>query len=127
LSEHLTGDAAVAAALTHLLADHPELASVVWTVGKTPGVLEGQHVSDSGRGEIVDACAAVMGGHVARSTQYLDIDGHGLAQLVAVYDGVPVSVWASYPLPKSNLPAAELRRVLTGRPLGAVVCRGGAA
>lgn len=120
MKEHLTGDAAAAAALAHLLADHPELSAVIWSVGEMPGVLTGRQINVTGRGEIVDACAKAMGGHVARTSHYRENDGHGVAQLVTVYDEVPVQVWASYPLPDSTITAAELRRVLTGRRFGVV-------
>jgi hypothetical protein len=116
----------VAAALARLLANHPELSSITWTVGERPGVLTGYQISDDGRGEIIDVCARIMGGHVARSCHYRDDDGHGIAQLVITYDGVPVHVYATYVLPDSRLTAADLRRVLTGRPLGTVaVIEGG--
>ncbi|MGW2951610.1 hypothetical protein [Streptomyces eurythermus] len=85
-----------------------------------PGVLTGHQITDTGRGEIIDACARALGGHVARTSHYRDKDGHGVAQLVTIYDDVPVEVWASYPLPDTTIKAADLRRVLTGRALGTV-------
>lgn len=120
MNEHLTGDAAVAAALAHLLADHPKLSSITWTVGEKPGVLTGYQIDDTGQGENIDACAEVMGGHVARTSHWRDDDGHGIAQLATTFDGVPVHVWASYLLPYSKLTGDGLRTLLTGRRLGTV-------
>ncbi|GGQ49484.1 hypothetical protein GCM10010250_21240 [Streptomyces althioticus] len=119
MNEHLSGEAAAAAALAHLLADHPDLGALVWSIGQTPGVLAGHQMAESGQGEIVDACSAVMGGTVARSTHALNGDGHGLAQLSTFFDGVPVQVWVSYPLADRNgLHSAELAALLSGRQLG---------
>jgi hypothetical protein len=115
LKEHLTGEAAVAAALAHLLSDHPKLSSIIWPVGEKPGVLTGHQIAETGRGEIIDACAEIMGGTVARSMQVRAGGyGQGLAQLVTTYDGVPVEVWAGYPLTGSEpLYGAELQHLLT--------------
>ncbi|PWI16071.1 hypothetical protein DI272_19270 [Streptomyces sp. Act143] len=120
MDRNLSGEAAAAAALAHLLTDHPELGSLIWTVGETPGVLTGHQITETGHGEIVDTCAEVMGGHVARTSNHRNVGGQGIAQLVAFYDDVPVKVWVSYPLPNNTLNAAELRRVFTGRHLGTV-------
>ncbi|MYR58860.1 hypothetical protein GTY54_22340 [Streptomyces sp. SID625] len=120
MTTHLTGDAAVAAALTHLLTEHPQLDALTWAVGETPGVLTGRQYAETGHGEIIDACADILGGHVVRSSQQHPAGGHGVAQLVTIYDEVPVEVWASYMLPEGSLTAAELRHVLTGRRLGTV-------
>ena len=126
MNTHLSGEAAAAAALAHLLADHPELHSVIWSVGETQGVLTGRQIDETGQGEVIDTCAKIMGGHVARTSHYRNDDGHGVAQLVTFYDDVPVEVRASYLLPDTTITAAELRRVLTGRPLGTVaVIKGG--
>ncbi|KQW13594.1 hypothetical protein [Streptomyces sp. Root369] len=112
--EHLTGDAAVAAALAHLLADHPELSPIVWTIGEKPGVLSGcQLMAETG--DIIESCAKAMGGTIAHSTQNLHGDSHGVAQLLTTFDGVPVHVWASYPLPGTALYADHLRDLLSGR------------
>ncbi|MEU6595409.1 hypothetical protein ABZ923_40490 [Streptomyces sp. NPDC046881] len=112
--ENLSGNAAVAAALAHLLSDHPELSSMVWPVGETTGVLAGHQIAETGRGEIIDTCAEIMGGTVARSMQLRGAgDGQGLAQLVTTFDGVPVEVWASYPLEGGQpLTGDELREIL---------------
>ncbi|MFI2434749.1 hypothetical protein [Streptomyces sp. NPDC018693] len=106
----------MAAALAHLLSDHPKLSSMVWPVGDTPGVLTGHQISETGRGEIIDTCAEIMGGTVARTAQIrAGGDGQGLAQLVTTFDDVPVEVWASYPLTGSEpLYGAELRGILAG-------------
>ncbi|MFF0092793.1 hypothetical protein ACFYSF_22910 [Streptomyces canus] len=113
MTENLTGDAAVAAALAHLLADHPELSSIIWPVGEKTGVLLGYHMAETGQGEIVDRCAEIMGGTVARTTEARNNDGHGVAQLLTTYDGVPVHIWASYSVIQSPLTADELRTVLS--------------
>ncbi|MFB7574628.1 hypothetical protein [Streptomyces sp. NPDC056165] len=114
---------AASAALAQLLAHHPDLDRLVWTVGETPGVLKGYQVTETGTGEIIDLCAQVMGGTVARSVLNRGDDRLGVAQLVTSYDGVPLEVWASYPLPGADgLTSTELREVLAARPLGAVVC-----
>ncbi|MFJ6562006.1 hypothetical protein ACIQMV_19520 [Streptomyces sp. NPDC091412] len=112
---------AASAALAQLLARHPELDRLVWTVGETPGVLKGFQVTETGTGEIIDLCAQVMGGTVARSVLDRSGDRQGIAQLVTGYDGVPVEVWASYLLPGADgLTSTELYDLLVGRPLGTV-------
>ncbi|MFJ3249174.1 hypothetical protein [Streptomyces sp. NPDC086782] len=114
---------AASAALAQLLAQHPELDRLIWTVGETPGVLKGFQITETGTGEIIDLCAEAMGGTVARSVVGRGVDRLGVAQLVTSYDGVPVEVWASYPLPGADgLTSTELRDVLAARPLGTVVC-----
>ncbi|MDQ1018794.1 hypothetical protein [Streptomyces afghaniensis] len=105
----------MAAALAHLLADHPELRAIVWVVGETPGVLAGYQMAAPDQGANVDTCAEIMGGHVARTSHWRDDDGYGLAQLVTTFDGVLVHVCASYLLPTSKLTADELKDLLTGR------------
>lgn len=129
MNENPSGEQAAAAALAHLLADHPELGSVTWSVGETPGVLSGRQISESGHGEIIDACAAAMGGTVARTTQTRHGEGAGFAQLATVYDGVPVQVWVSYLVPGPNgLTSTELRNLLGHRPLGTLpILPGGAS
>lgn len=126
---HTTPEAAAAAALAHLLAAQPELSVITWTVGEQPGVLVGRQTSESGAGEIIDTCAAVLDGTVVRSALgHGKGDRQGLAQLVAVYDGVLVEVSASYPLPgPDGLTSAELREVLSGRPLGTLAIVPGGA
>ncbi|MFI9806245.1 hypothetical protein ACIHEJ_18130 [Streptomyces sp. NPDC052301] len=85
--------------------------------------MKGHQIAEWGNGEIIDACAAVMGGTVVRSTLNRDNDRQGVAQLVTVYAGVPVEVGAGYPLPDEHgLIAADLRDLFTARPLGALVC-----
>jgi hypothetical protein len=114
---------AAAAALVELLTAHPELSAIVWTIGGDAGVLTGDHVGQDGRGELVDAVAAVTGGTVARSTATIGDDRQGASHLVAVYCGVPVQVSASYPLPDARgLTSSDLRDLLAGRRLGTVVC-----
>ncbi|MFD0209201.1 hypothetical protein ACFVH9_08685 [Streptomyces hirsutus] len=128
MKQNLTPEQAAATVLARLLIDHPELCSVVWSVGEKPGVLTGHQMSDSGQGEIIDACAAAMGGTVARSTHRRNGDGHGLAQLAAIVDGVPVHVWASYPLPGADgLTSTELAALLSGRQLGTLAIVPGGA
>lgn len=119
---------AAATALVELLTGRPELDRMTWTVGEQPGVLIGHHVGDSGNGELVDAVAAVIGGTVARSTATRGEDRQGAAHLVTVYRGVPVKVWASYPLPDAHgLTSADLRELFAGRTIGTLVCLPGGA
>ncbi|WP_328434499.1 hypothetical protein [Streptomyces sp. NBC_00425] len=119
MDSNLTPEQAAAAALAHLLAEHPQLGSITWSVGERPGVLTGRLVAETGHGEIIDDCAEVMGGTVARTSHYRDDDGHGVAQLVTSYRDVPVHVWATYLLPDSTgLTSTDLRQLLAGRPLG---------
>ncbi|MFF4726436.1 hypothetical protein ACFY3M_13995 [Streptomyces mirabilis] len=119
MSTNVSPEQAAAAALVKLLAARPELRSVVWTVGETPGVLRGHQIAETGSGEIVDACAELMGGTVARSVLSRDSDRQGVAQLVAEYAGVSVDVWASYPLPDSHgLTSTDLHQILVGRAIG---------
>lgn len=118
----------VAAVLARLLSERPELEALTWPVGETPGVLKGYQVANSGSGEVIDGCADLMGGTVVRSVLNRGGDRQGIAQLVTVYDGVPVEVWASYPLPDATgLTYADLHRLMTGRPLGALLCLPGGA
>lgn len=113
----------VAAVLARLLTERRELETLVWTVGETPGVLKGHLVASSGSAEVIDVCADLMGGTVVRSVTNRGGDRQGIAHLVTVYDGVPVEVWASYPLPDATgLTYADLHRLMTGRPLGALLC-----
>ncbi|QNT94841.1 hypothetical protein HEP81_04568 [Streptomyces griseofuscus] len=110
-------------ALAHLLVQHPQLTGLVWTVGETPGVLSARQVAESGQGEIIDVCAAAMGGTVIRSVLNRGDDRQGVAQLVTSFDGVNVEAWASYPLPDDHgLTSADLRELFASRSLGELVC-----
>ncbi|MEU1853641.1 hypothetical protein ABZ499_31355 [Streptomyces sp. NPDC019990] len=111
----------MAAALAHLLADHPELGSITWSVGEKPGVLTGHQLDLLGQGQSIDACAEIMGGNVVRASHWRGDSGDGVAELVTTFDGVTVHVWVSYVLTRSTLTAAELRSVLSGRRLGTLV------
>ncbi|MGW2075053.1 hypothetical protein ACWCPK_42705 [Streptomyces sp. NPDC001953] len=123
MSQHRSPEQAAAAALTHLLAERPELAALIWTVGESPGLLKGHQIAETGAGETIDVCAALMGGTVTRTVLNRDGDRDGLAQLATIFDGVPVEVWASYPLPDADgLTSTELRDLLTSRRLGTLVC-----
>jgi hypothetical protein len=117
-----------ARALVELLANRPELETIVWTVGEQPGVLIGHHVGGDGTGELVDAVAAVTGGTVVRSTATLAGNRQGAAHLVATYRDVPVKVWASYPLSDARgLTVNDYRELLASRPLGTLLCLPGGA
>lgn len=117
-----------AAALVELQADRPELHSITWTIGDQPGVLSGHHIGETGRGELVDVVADVTGGTVAHSSVNRDGDRQGVAQIVSAYKGVPVQVWASYPLPDAHgLTSVDYRELFAGRQLGALVCLPGGA
>ncbi|MER6367318.1 hypothetical protein ABT255_02880 [Streptomyces mirabilis] len=119
MSTNVSPEQAAAAALVKLLTARPELRSVVWTVGETPGVLRGHQIAETGSGEIVDACAELMGGTVAHSVLSRDSDRQGVAQLATEYAGVSVDVWASYPLPDSHgLTSTDLHQILVGRAIG---------
>lgn len=119
MSTNVSPEQAAAAALVKLLTARPELRSIVWTVGETPGVLRGHQIAETGSGEIVDACAELMGGTVAHSVLSRDSDRQGVAQLVTEYAGVSVDVWASYPLPDSHgLTSTALHQILVGRAIG---------
>jgi hypothetical protein len=119
---------AAATALVELLKASPELHSITWTVGDPTGVLCGRYFAEDGTGEIVDAVAAITGGTVARSTATRAEDRQGAAHLVVIYRGVPVKVWASYPLPDARgLLAADYRELFTRRRLGTLVCLPGGA
>ncbi|MEV6738605.1 hypothetical protein AB0N14_17420 [Streptomyces sp. NPDC051104] len=123
MNPNVSPEQAAAAALAQLLGHRPDLSAMVWAVGETPGVLKGHQISESGSGEIIDVCADLMGGTVVRSTLSRGDDRQGVAQLVTAYAGVPVEVWASYPLPDDHgLIAAELRDIFAARPLGQLVC-----
>lgn len=125
MTRELSAEAAVAAALSHLLAGHPELGSVMWTIGETPGTLSGRHTAVTGRGEIIDRCAEVMGGTVARSCSRRrgDIDRQAVAQLVTAYQGVPVHVWGTYSIPgPDGLTTDDLADLMAARALGTLVC-----
>lgn len=113
----------VANALVGLLNTSPELHAITWVVGEQPGVLLGRLTAETGNGEAVDAVAGVAGGTVARSCVSRGGDRQGIAQLVTTYQGVPVHVWASYPLPDVHgLTSTDLLNLLAARPLGALAC-----
>ncbi|MER6976004.1 hypothetical protein [Streptomyces carpinensis] len=119
---------APAVALAQLLGHRTELSALVWVLGETPGVLKGHQIGETGNGDIIDACAELMGGTVVRSECHRGNDRQGVAQLVTCYDGVPVEVWASYPLPDDHgLTSADLRQLFAARPLGTLVCLTGGA
>lgn len=117
-----------AAALVELQAARPELHAITWTIGEQPGVLSGHHIGETGRGELMDVVADVAGGNVLHFSVSRDGDRQGVAQVVAIYRGVPVEVWASYPLPTATgLMSGELREMFAGRRLGTLVCLSGGA
>ncbi|MEW2568424.1 hypothetical protein [Streptomyces sp. NPDC047070] len=128
MNQNPSPELAPALALVNLLAASPELHSIIWTVGETPGILSGRHTGESGTGELVDAVAAVTGGTVARSSLSRGDDRHGTAQLVTTYHGASLHVWASYPLPGiDGLTSTDLRDLMASCPLGALVCLPGGA
>lgn len=113
----------VANALVGLLTARPELHVFSWSVGEKPGVLLGTLTAETGNGEAVDMVAGLTGGTVGRSSVSRHGDRQGIAQLVTTYQGVPVHVWASYPLPDDHgLTSTDLRNLLAARPLGALAC-----
>ncbi|MFE6551645.1 hypothetical protein ACFVHS_25040 [Streptomyces sp. NPDC057746] len=123
MAEHASPACAEATALLHLLTARPELKALVWTIGDVPGLLRGQQVTETGEGEIIDACADLMGGTVVRSVLNRDGARDGIAQLVTFYEGVAIDVWASFPLPGADgLTTTELRDLLGSRRLGTLVC-----
>lgn len=123
MTQNSSPQLAVANALVGLLTAWPELDVLNWAVGEKPGVLLGTLTTETGNGEIVDMVSGFIGGTIGRSSVSRGGDGQGIAQLVATYEGVPVHVWASYPLPDNRgLTAADLRNLLVARPLGALVC-----
>lgn len=129
MTQNLSPEAAAAAALSHLLAGHPELGCIAWTVGGREGVLTGHHTATAGSAEIVDRCSEVMGGTVARSTErFGDRGGQGVAQLVTTYRDVPVHVYGTYELPgRHGLTSDGLTALYAARPLGAVAVLPGVA
>ncbi|MFM9590795.1 hypothetical protein ACKI16_29835 [Streptomyces scabiei] len=122
MTEHLSPEAAAAAALAHLLAGHPELGCIAWTVGGRECVLTGHRTATAGTAEVIDRCSEVMGGTVLRSTErFGDRGGQGVAQLVTVYRGVPVHVYGTYELPgQHGLTSDDLNALFAARPLGTV-------
>ncbi|MFB7496018.1 hypothetical protein ACFC09_15225 [Streptomyces sp. NPDC056161] len=103
-------------ALTELLITHPELmpeaSGLAWTLTPT-GVIHAEARDAADAGRAVDRCATVMNATPVRASVP---EGRGrvvLAELAAVWRGVPVEVWETYTVPEGP------------RPLGAVVPAGG--
>ncbi|MFM9594169.1 hypothetical protein ACKI16_23545 [Streptomyces scabiei] len=103
---------APAVALTELFATHPELtpeaSGLTWAL--TPsGVLHAEACDAQDGGRAVERCAEALG---ATPLRVSSLGGREIvAELTAVYRGVPVEVWETY-----RAPEKEPRR-----PLGALV------
>ncbi|WP_030672211.1 hypothetical protein [Streptomyces sp. NRRL B-1347] len=109
-----TPEQTAAAALVKLLEAAPGLGAITWTVGQTPGVLNGHLVADTHDGELVDTCAEIIGGTPFRSVMSRGGDRQGVIQLVGTYEGVQIQVWASYPMsaPVGRAQSDQLRKLL---------------
>lgn len=108
------GVIAPAVALTELFATHPELtpeaSGLAWTL--TPsGVLHAEACDVEDGGQAVERCAKAMGATPRSASHFNGRDRVVVAELTAVYRGVPVEVWETY-----RTPEEEPRR-----PLGALV------
>lgn len=96
MTAHSNSQAHAATALSQLLAEHPDVTGLTWSIDPL-GVLRGERHAESGDGQIVDEVAKIIGGTAAHVCFTRDGDRQGLAQLTTVWRGVPVHVWASYP------------------------------
>lgn len=130
MSEDLTAQQRVAYSLFVLLAKHPTLESVVWSVGEQPGVLYGREICDAEYSGSMEALAEVAGGTVLHSATPSPDGGpgQGLAQIVTDYEGVAVHASSTYQLPDEQGLTSEGRyRLLAVRPLGSLACLPGGA
>ncbi|MFE4329709.1 hypothetical protein ACFRQM_09655 [Streptomyces sp. NPDC056831] len=109
---------APAAALAELLGTHPELApelsGLTWSL--TPaGVLHAESRDADDGGRAVDQCAKAMSATPVRASVLKGQDRVVLAELAAIWRGVPVEVWETYSAPAPHrklgtvLPAAGAR------------------
>lgn len=92
-----------AAALAELFVTHPELrpeaSGLAWTV--TPvGVLRAELKDAGDGGKAIDACSQALGATVKRTWVGQGEDRAVIAELVAVFRGVPVAVWETYRAPE---------------------------
>lgn len=109
-----TGVIAPAVALNELFATHPELtpeaSGLTWAL--TPaGVIHAEARDAADGGRAVDRCAEAMGGTPLLASHLDGRERVVVAELAAVFRGVPVEVWETY-----RAPEPEPRR-----PLGALV------
>ncbi|WP_413808191.1 hypothetical protein [Streptomyces sp. OE57] len=98
-------------ALTELFATHPELtpeaSGLTWTL--TPaGVIHAETRDAADGGRAVDQCAKVMGATPVRASVLHGPDRVILAELAAVWHGVPVQVWETYRAPEAPRPLGAL-------------------
>lgn len=104
---HLRGVIAPATALSELLTTHPELtpeaSGLTWTLPPS-GVLHAEARDAADDGRAVDQCAEVMGATPVRASYVNGGDRVVIAELVAVFHGVPVEVWETYRSPAPCLP-----------------------
>lgn len=88
-----------ATALALLLADHPDLATLTWTV-KPSGTLQAE--GECGADQVIELCAKAIGSTAFHISISRGRDTHHLVQVTGVWLGVPVEAWATYdddPLP----------------------------
>lgn len=105
---------APAVALAELFTTHPDLtpevSGLTWSV--TPsGVIHAEARDAADGGRAVARCAEAMGATPVRATVDNGPDRVVLAELAAVWHGVPVEVWETYRAPVAEAP----------RPLGTLV------
>lgn len=93
-------------ALASILRARPEASALTWTIDPA-GVLHGQQIAATGYGDVIDAVADYTGGTALHTVMSRGTDRTCLAQLVTVWRGVPVEIWASYAEP-APLPLATV-------------------
>lgn len=110
MSKHCNPQKASALALAALIAEHPEITGLTWSVDPS-GVLHGANADDDGR--TIAKLARIIGGTPLRRTTLNPIgDRLTLTELVTVWHGVNIEVWTTHETP------AEFE---DARPLGCVV------
>lgn len=110
MTQHCNPQKTPALALAALLADHPEITGLTWSIDPS-GVLHGSNPDDDGR-TIVKLARIIGGTPLRRTTLNAVGDLLTLTELVAVWHGVNFEVWTTYEIPVEAEDA---------RPLGCLV------
>lgn len=111
MNQHCNPQKAPALTLAALLAEHPEIVGLTWSMDPS-GVIHASNPDDDGR--TVNALARIIGGTpLTRTTLNPVGDRLTLTELVTVWHGVCFEVWTTHEAPPAEVEAA--------RPLGALV------
>ncbi|MFJ4627087.1 hypothetical protein [Streptomyces sp. NPDC088847] len=97
MSKHCSPQKAPARTLAALLAEHPEIAGITWSLDPS-GVIHGANPEDDGR--TITHLASVIGGTpLTRTTTNPVGDRLTLTELVAVWHGAHFDVWTTHEIP----------------------------